>query len=199
MIDRLLDRTGTRIPHHDPRLYRDSASRTRSIPGFSILAFPDFWGHLPPPGPEPMALRKPHVQRQKVFEDVRRFLHTDDIINQVVFDLEDDSGRGLSHTMDSLRFFSKFESGNLRKAVQVRRFEYDLLLNTDVNSSHNSQWFYFELSNMEADVPYRFNIINCEKSNSQFNYGMQPVLYSVTEALEGRPHWVRTGTDICYY
>ncbi|TNN29194.1 Cytosolic carboxypeptidase 1 [Liparis tanakae] len=28
---------------------------------------------------------------------------------------------------------------------------------------------------------------------------MQPVLYSVREALEGRPHWVRTGTDICYY
>ena len=24
---------------------------------------------------------------------------------------------------------------------------------------------------MEADVPYRFNIINCEKFNSQFNFG----------------------------
>ncbi len=29
--------------------------------------------------------------------------------------------------------------------------------------------------------------------------GMQPVLYSVREALEGRPHWVRTGSEICYY
>ncbi|XP_010785411.1 cytosolic carboxypeptidase 4-like [Notothenia coriiceps] len=28
---------------------------------------------------------------------------------------------------------------------------------------------------------------------------MQPVLYSVREALGGRPHWVRSGTEICYY
>jgi len=28
---------------------------------------------------------------------------------------------------------------------------------------------------------------------------MQPVLYSVREALEGRPHWVRSGSEICYY
>lgn len=51
------------------------------------------------------------------------------------------------------------------------RYEYDLILNADINSSQNAQWFYFEVSNMEADVPYRFNVINCEKSNSQFNYG----------------------------
>lgn len=29
--------------------------------------------------------------------------------------------------------------------------------------------------------------------------GMQPVLYSVKEALEGRPHWVRSGAEICYF
>lgn len=29
--------------------------------------------------------------------------------------------------------------------------------------------------------------------------GMQPVLYSVKEALEGRPHWVRAGSEICYF
>ena len=28
---------------------------------------------------------------------------------------------------------------------------------------------------------------------------MQPVLYSVREAMEGRPHWVRAGSNICYY
>ncbi|TDH09125.1 hypothetical protein EPR50_G00083260 [Perca flavescens] len=196
MIDKLLERHGACIPHHDPRLYRAAAAKTTSIPGFSILAFPDFWGHLPPPGHEPMAPRKPNVQRQKVFEDVRRFLNADDIIDQVVFDLEDSS---LQCPSDALRFFSKFECGNLRKAVQVRRYEYDLILNADANSNQHTQWFYFEVSNMVADVPYRFNVINCEKSNSQFNYGMQPVLYSVREALEGRPHWLRTGTEICYF
>ncbi|XP_034736100.1 cytosolic carboxypeptidase 4 isoform X2 [Etheostoma cragini] len=196
MIDRLLERHGACIPHHDPRLYRAAAAKTTSIPGFSILAFPDFWGHLPPLGHEPMAPRKPNIQRQKVFEDVRRFVNADDIINQVVFDLEDSS---LQCPSDSLRFFSKFECGNLRKAIQVRRYEYDLILNADANCNQHAQWFYFEVSNMVADVPYRFNVINCEKSNSQFNYGMQPVLYSVREALEGRPHWLRTGTEICYF
>ncbi|XP_059192036.1 cytosolic carboxypeptidase 4 [Centropristis striata] len=196
MIDKLLERHGAFIPHHEPKLYYSVAAKTKSIPGFSILAFPDFWGHLPPPGHEPMAPRKPNIQRQKVLADVQRFLDTEDIINQVVFDLEDSSLQGSS---DSLRFFSKFECGNLRKAIQVRRYEYDLILNTDANCNQHTQWFYFEVSNMVADVPYRFNVINCEKSNSQFNYGMQPVLYSVREALEGRPHWVRTGTEICYF
>ncbi|KAK2841772.1 hypothetical protein Q5P01_011972 [Channa striata] len=196
MLDRILQRHGACVAHHEPKLYCATAAKTKSIPGFSILAFPDFWGHLPPPGREPMAPRKPNVQRQKVLEDIRRSLNNDDIINQVVFELEDSS---LQSPSDCLRFFSKFECGNLRKAVQVRRYEYDLILNADANCCQNTQWFYFEVSNMAADVPYRFNVINCEKSNSQFNYGMQPVLYSVREALEGRPHWVRTGTDICYF
>ncbi|XP_053283441.1 cytosolic carboxypeptidase 4 [Pleuronectes platessa] len=196
MIDKLLTRHGACIPHHEPQLYRAVATQTKSIPGFSILPFPDFWGHVPPARHEPMVPRKPNIQRQKVFEDVQRFLNTADIINQVVYDLEDSSLQCLS---DSLRFFSNFECGNLRKAVHIRRYEYDLILNADANCSQHTQWFYFEVSNMVADVPYRFNVINCEKSNSQFNYGMQPVLYSVMEALEGRPHWTRTGTEICYF
>ncbi|MGH0150558.1 UNVERIFIED_CONTAM: hypothetical protein FKN15_048252 [Acipenser sinensis] len=100
---------------------------------------------------------------------------------------------------ESLKFNSQFESGNVRKAIQVRKFEYDLILNSDINSNHYHQWFYFEVSGMRSGVPYRFNIINCEKSNSQFNYGMQALMYSVQEALSGRPRWIRTGTDICYY
>lgn len=63
MIDRLLEEHGACIPHHEPKLYRAAAARTKSIPGFSLLAFPDFWGHLPTPGHEPMAPRKPNVQR----------------------------------------------------------------------------------------------------------------------------------------
>lgn len=29
--------------------------------------------------------------------------------------------------------------------------------------------------------------------------GMQVLMYSVQEAISGRPRWVRTGTDISYY
>lgn len=52
---------------------------------------------------------------------------------------------------------------------------------------------------MVAGQHYRFNIINCEKPNSQFNFGMQPVLYSVKEAKEGKPAWVRGASNITYY
>uniref|UniRef100_A0ACB8EQZ9 Uncharacterized protein n=1 Tax=Sphaerodactylus townsendi TaxID=933632 RepID=A0ACB8EQZ9_9SAUR len=75
---------------------------------------------------------------------------------------------------DILKFNSKFESGNLRKVIQIRKNEYDLILNADINSNHYHQWFYFEVSGMRAAIAYRFNIINCEKSNSQFNYGAPP-------------------------
>ncbi|XP_048887107.1 cytosolic carboxypeptidase 4-like isoform X2 [Brienomyrus brachyistius] len=199
MVDRLLEKHGVSIPNHDPRVYTAAASCTKSAPGFSVLAFPDFWGHRAPSRRERMAERKPNVQREKVLEDIRRYLHPEDLINKVVFDLEDPSTWSCLERSDSLCFFSKFESGNLRKAIQVRSHEYDLILNADANCSQHHQWFYFEVSGMEADVPYRFNIINCEKANSQFNYGMQPVLFSVREALEGRPHWARVGSNICYY
>lgn len=47
--------------------------------------------------------------------------------------------------------------------------------------------------------PYFFNIINYEKANSQFNFGMQPVMFSVKEAMAGRPYWRRVGEDIAYF
>jgi hypothetical protein len=34
---------------------------------------------------------------------------------------------------------------------------------------------------MEADVPYVFNIVNCEKQNSQFNYGTACFTYIYTQ------------------
>ncbi|XP_066558023.1 cytosolic carboxypeptidase 4 isoform X2 [Amia ocellicauda] len=199
MVDRLLEKHGACIPHHNPQLYTTAAANTKSIAGYSVLAFPDFWGHLPPPYRQPMTERKEGIQRKKIFEDVQRLLQPEEVIDKVVFDLENPSSQTSSEDPGSLRFYSQFESGNLRKAVQVRSYEYDLLLNADVNCSQHHQWFYFEVSGMKAGVPYRFNIVNCEKSNSQFNYGMQPLLYSVREALEGQPHWLRTGSEICYY
>lgn len=83
--------------------------------------------------------------------------------------------------------------------TQLGPREYDLILTPDVNSGSRHQWFYFEVSNMESYSPYTFNIVNCEKANSQFNFGMKPILFSVTEARRGKPGWIRTGADICYY
>ena len=65
---------------------------------------------------------------------------------------------------DNLVFESRFECGNLRKAIQVnlctlyimyclvyhsrcqvRPCEYDLILNSDINSGHHHQWFFFKV------------------------------------------------------
>ncbi|XP_043290311.1 cytosolic carboxypeptidase 4 isoform X2 [Cervus canadensis] len=197
-IDQLLQTHLKPVVFHDPYLYMAKARITRSVADFTRMAFPDFWGHCPPLSAQPMLQRKCGVQRIKILEDVQRLIQPSDIINKVVFSL--DEPWPLQDTAsDCLQFFSAFESGNLRKAIQVRQFEYDLLVNADVNSTQHQQWFYFKVSGMRAAVPYRFNIINCEKPNSQFNYGMQLTLYSVKDALLGRPTWVRTGYDICYY
>uniref|UniRef100_A0A8D1N5H6 Cytosolic carboxypeptidase N-terminal domain-containing protein n=1 Tax=Sus scrofa TaxID=9823 RepID=A0A8D1N5H6_PIG len=198
LMDKLLQTHPKSMAFHDPYLYMAKARRTRSVADFTMMSFPDFWGHCPPASAQSMLERKCGVQRIKIFEDVRRLIQPNDVINKVVFSL-DESWPLHDIASDCLQFFSKFESGNLRKAIQVREFEYDLLVNADVNSAQHQQWFYFRVTGMRTAIPYRFNIINCEKPNSQFNYGMQPTLYSVKEALLGRPGWVRTGYEICYY
>uniref|UniRef100_A0A3P8QDM9 Cytosolic carboxypeptidase 1 n=1 Tax=Astatotilapia calliptera TaxID=8154 RepID=A0A3P8QDM9_ASTCA len=184
--------TALLLPLHDPDLYVEMVKGTRSVPQYAEVAYPDYFGHVAPTFKEPHLERVYGVQRSKIFQDIERLIHPNDILDKVVYDLDIPSG-------ESLKFNSQFESGNLRKAIQVRKYEYDLVLNSDINSNHYHQWFYLEVSGMRVGTTYRFNIINCEKSNSQFNYGMQVLMYSVQEAISGRPRWVRTGTDICYY
>ncbi|XP_048146422.1 cytosolic carboxypeptidase 1 isoform X1 [Corvus hawaiiensis] len=185
-------------PVHDCDLYIEMVKSTKSIPEYSEVAYPDYFGHIPPPFQEPILERPYGVQRTKICQDIERLIYQNDIIDRVVYDL-DNLSCSVPEEADVLKFNSKFESGNLRKVIQIRKNEYDLILNSDINSNHYHQWFYFEVSGMKTGIGYRFNIINCEKSNSQFNYGMQPLMYSVQEALNSRPCWTRVGTDICYY
>ncbi|XP_043102560.1 cytosolic carboxypeptidase 1 isoform X2 [Puntigrus tetrazona] len=190
--------TAALLPLHDPDLYLEIVKSTRSVPAYTEVAYPDYFGHVALNLREPILERVYGVQRTKIFQDIERLIHPSDILDKIVYDLDIQSCPVIENG-ESLKFNSKFESGNLRKAIQVRKFEYDLILNSDINSNHYHQWFYFEVGNMRPGVRYRFNIINCEKSNSQFNYGMQVLMYSVQDAINGRPHWVRTGSDICYY
>ncbi|XP_030423585.1 cytosolic carboxypeptidase 1 isoform X2 [Gopherus evgoodei] len=186
------------LPLHDPDLYIEIVKNTKSVPEYSEVAYPDYFGHVPPPFKEPILERPYGVQRTKISQDIERLIHQNDIIDRVMYDLDNPS-YSVPEEGEILKFNSKFESGNLRKVIQIRKNEYDLILNSDINSNHYHQWFYFEVSGMRPGIGYRFNIINCEKSNSQFNYGMQPLMYSVQEALNSRPWWTRVGTDICYY
>ncbi|KAG8455300.1 hypothetical protein GDO86_001482, partial [Hymenochirus boettgeri] len=183
---------------HDQELYIEIVKNTRSVPEYSEVAYPDYFGHSPPVFKERLLERPYGVQRLKIFQDIERMIYPNDIIDRVIYDLDNPSCPALEEN-EVLKFNSKFESGNLRKVIQIRKNEYDLILNSDINSNHYHQWFYFEVSGMRTSVAYRFNIINCEKANSQFNYGMQPLMYSVQEAIDSRSWWYRVGTDICYY
>ncbi|KAE8296468.1 Cytosolic carboxypeptidase 2 [Larimichthys crocea] len=99
----------------------------------------------------------------------------------------------------TLEFESRFESGNLQKAVQVGVYEYELTLRTDMYTKKHTQWFYFRVRNMKAGVTYRFTIINLMKSSSLYSYGMRPLLYSEKAAKEQSAGWQRTGSNIRYY
>lgn len=55
----------------------------------------------------------------------------------------------MDENTNHLKFESRFESGNLRTAIQVAEHHYELVLSPDINEhcSHY-QWFYFEVSVM---------------------------------------------------
>ncbi|XP_076178312.1 cytosolic carboxypeptidase 1 isoform X2 [Ptiloglossa arizonensis] len=206
----------------DQQAYCVVASRVKSVISFVKVAYPDLVGGDGLGKEEPLNNKDRWVCRSKLLTCVERGLHGGTAMQEVVYDLDAVAANNVSVDVQvsgdnalcnwdenrigkrigdvkCLHFESRFESGNLRKAIQIGLREYDLILTPDVNSGSRHQWFYFEVSNMESNLTYTFNIINCEKANSQFNFGMKPILFSVTEAQMGRPGWVRVGTDICYY
>ncbi|XP_072278006.1 cytosolic carboxypeptidase 2 [Pyxicephalus adspersus] len=100
---------------------------------------------------------------------------------------------------NDLQFESRFESGNLQKAVKVGTYEYELTLQTDLYTSKHTQWFYFQVKNTKKGIPYRFTITNLMKSNSLYNSGMKPLMYSEHSAALTGQGWKREGKDIKYY
>ncbi|CAI2382279.1 unnamed protein product [Moneuplotes crassus] len=99
----------------------------------------------------------------------------------------------------TLIFESRFESGNLRKAVQLSEFEYDLFLRNDYNSQGYIQWYFFKCSNIKEGVKYTFHLKNFFKSDSLYNQGMKPLIYSKKKQEEDGIGWYRGGENICYY
>ncbi|XP_021353361.1 cytosolic carboxypeptidase 2-like isoform X26 [Mizuhopecten yessoensis] len=100
----------------------------------------------------------------------------------------------------TLIFESRFESGNLAKACQVGvTNDYEMWLRYDLYTNKHIQWYYFRVSNTRANVKYRFTIVNFIKSDSLYNYGMKPLMYSEKEAQTKKVGWIRSGSDIKYY
>ena len=100
---------------------------------------------------------------------------------------------------DTLIFESRFESGNLRRAVQVDKYEYDLYLKPDHGTTNITQWFYFRLGNTRKYRTYQLHIVNFQKPESSFNDGMKVLLYSKKYAEQRNMGWIRIGEDISYY
>ncbi|XP_054843726.1 cytosolic carboxypeptidase 3 [Eublepharis macularius] len=100
---------------------------------------------------------------------------------------------------NTLIFEARFESGNLQKVVKISDFEYQLTLRTDLYTNKHTQWYYFQVTNTQAGMPYRFTIVNFTKPTSLYNRGMRPLLYSEAEAKIHKVGWQRTGDAIKYY
>ncbi|KAJ3094855.1 Cytosolic carboxypeptidase 1 [Phlyctochytrium planicorne] len=147
---------------------------------------------------EPLQRRSTNSIRRTVFEQTTRILKPGMFTDIVVYDVMDDSTAAEAYAADTsiLLFESKFESGNLQLAIRASESEYDLILQNDIGSvpgKHN-QWFYFSVTNMVVNQPYKFNIINMSKGHSQFAEGMQPVVYSIYDKV-----WRRGGDSVCFY
>lgn len=99
---------------------------------------------------------------------------------------------------NELRFESRFESGNLAMAVKVSTTEYNLLLQTDVNSYGNTQWFYFSVTNITHQKKVRFNILNMCKKRSLLQKGMNICIYSQKNYEKTGEGWHRGGENIAY-
>ena len=83
--------------------------------------------------------------------------------------------------------------------MQVSAFEYDLILRPDLNTRGHTQWFYFAFTNAQHGATYKFNILNCVKPDSLFNFGLLPLVYSTHDAATRSVGWRRRGHDVCYY
>uniref|UniRef100_A0A336KP57 CSON013163 protein n=1 Tax=Culicoides sonorensis TaxID=179676 RepID=A0A336KP57_CULSO len=98
-----------------------------------------------------------------------------------------------------LIFESRFESGNLAKAVKITPTYYELYLRSDMYTNRHTQWFYFRVKNTKKNVVYRFSIINLTKPDSLYKEGMRPLMYSVSDATNRMIGWRRCGENIAYF
>ena len=99
----------------------------------------------------------------------------------------------------TLLFESRFESGNLCRAIQVYDFEYDLVLRPDINTNRHVQWYYFRISNTRRGHSYKLNIINMMKTESLYEHGQRVLAFSERAYAEDRRGWYHTGANIAYY
>lgn len=204
-----------------PETFVRLAQPTESVVSLVKLPYPDVHGHDAAEALEPLCAKCNASYRSKILRQVQdRLKRGQGSTGEAVYDYDDLVAGGVpflrplcntdedrvsrADVHSSLKFESRFESGNLRKAIQRGPAEYDLVLNPDINTNFHHQWFYFEVSGMHSNLTYTFNIINFERSGSLYTEGMRPLLYSVRDCLLGRETgerrgWQRVGEELCYF
>lgn len=63
-------------------------------------------------------------------------------------------------------------------AFKTGPFEYDLILQNDINTKGYTQWFFFSVKNAKKNTPYTFNIINLVRKNTLYKQGLKPLVFS---------------------
>lgn len=159
---------------------------------FHTTTCPEFEPHYKP---SPLQTEQLQVQHDQAFSD-------NPSMAVAVYDNSKQCKlSNLSQELDglgTLLFESRIESGNLARAARVGPSEYNLLLSFDVNTRGHTQWFYYRVTAMERNVPYRFNILNLQKNHSLYEDGLQPIIYSKKKAEEEGIGWHRAGYRIVY-
>lgn len=98
-----------------------------------------------------------------------------------------------------VRFESRFENANLKKAIKVSDTEYNLILWFDFNTKGHTQWYYFKMmSKLPAGTVLTFRILNLMKPDSLYNHGMQPWVYSEKHKEITGIGWHRDGDNVSY-
>ena len=98
----------------------------------------------------------------------------------------------------TLEFNSRFESGNLSKAIKMSDYDYKLYISNDIGTYNCNHWFYFSAKNPRA-TRITFKIVNMRKKDVLFQAGMKPAVYStLTEKHQGTK-WQRDCSNVCYY
>ena len=119
----------------------------------------------------------------------------------LIYDLHNESkclGPPESPNDKTLRFDSKFESGNLAKVFQLGPESYHCILEYDPNASGSCQWFYFKCANTRRAVKYTFYISGFHKGKSLYCNGARIFWYSAKQAYEHGISWSRGGTNYSY-
>lgn len=98
----------------------------------------------------------------------------------------------------TLRFDSRFESGNLSRAYRLSEDSYHLILEYDHNTMGTCQWFYFKISNVKTSIKYTFYISGFHKETSLFSTGARVHMYSEKRAKFENVGWTHTGSKYAY-